>query len=91
MGHVARPRSLSRSRREREFQPERFLNPQTRDPMRFAFGFGRRICPGRHFADNSLFIIVAHVLHTLSIEPPLDRDGQPVQLEFRYTTDMVVS
>ena len=50
-----------------------------------------RICPGRHFADNSLFIIVARVLHTLDIEPPLDGDGNPVRLEYRYTTDMVVS
>ncbi|KAM5533378.1 hypothetical protein V8D89_012928 [Ganoderma adspersum] len=74
-----------------EFRPERFLDAATRDPMKYAFGFGRRICPGRHFADNSLFIIVAHVLHTLNVEPPLDGDGQTVELEFRYTTDMVVS
>ena len=28
-----------------EFIPERFLNPHARDPMKFAFGFGRRYAP----------------------------------------------
>ncbi|KAF8481476.1 cytochrome P450 [Gautieria morchelliformis] len=39
-----------------EFLPERFLLSDTRsivapDPNRVAFGFGRRICPGRYLAD----------------------------------------
>ncbi|KAI0371500.1 CyP450 monooxygenase [Pilatotrama ljubarskyi] len=48
-----------------EFRPERFLEDNARDPVAFVFGNGRRICPGRHFADASLFIIVASALHTL--------------------------
>jgi cytochrome P450 len=45
------------------FQPERFLglNTQT-DPSRYAFGFGRRICPGRLLADANLFLVIAHSL-----------------------------
>ncbi|EJF55653.1 cytochrome P450 [Dichomitus squalens LYAD-421 SS1] len=65
------------------FFPERFLkdgelNPDVRDPATFSFGYGRRICPGRHYAASSLFMIAATVLHTLSITAPLGKDGKPV-------------
>ncbi|KAJ6511703.1 cytochrome P450 [Mycena vulgaris] len=51
-----------------EFIPERFMrdplsaegtNP---DPRRFAFGYGRRGCPGQDLADDSLFICAAMTL-----------------------------
>ncbi|TBU61428.1 cytochrome P450 [Dichomitus squalens] len=62
------------------FYPERWLrdgilNPDVRDPLNFAFGFGRRICPGLHFADAGLFIIFASVLHVVRIGPPVNDDG----------------
>ncbi|KAG1755525.1 cytochrome P450 [Suillus lakei] len=43
-----------------EFNPERFLakdgkEPET-DPRTICFGFGRRICPGLHLADASVWI-----------------------------------
>ncbi|KAI0697650.1 cytochrome P450 [Cerioporus squamosus] len=68
-----------------EFRPDRFikdgrLDLSVRDPVRFVFGFGRRICPGRHFAQASLFINVASVLHTFDITPPLDKDGRPIHV-----------
>ncbi|KAI0329603.1 CyP450 monooxygenase [Cubamyces sp. BRFM 1775] len=74
-----------------EFRPERFLDPNTRDSMSFVFGSGRRICAGRHFADASLYIIVASIVHTLLIEPPLDESGRPVRVEPKVTTDMLLS
>ncbi|KAI0646467.1 cytochrome P450 [Trametes meyenii] len=73
------------------FMPERFLDSKTRDPATFIFGAGRRICAGRHFADASLFIIVASVLHTLTIAPPLDDSGKPVKVEPKVTTHMLLS
>ncbi|KAH9847572.1 cytochrome P450 [Lenzites betulinus] len=76
------------------FDPERFLadgkpNPNVRDPSCYVFGFGRRqeppspnrICPGRHFAEVSLFITCTYILHTLTISPPLDEHGLPKKLE----------
>ncbi|GJJ16120.1 hypothetical protein Clacol_010400 [Clathrus columnatus] len=51
-----------------EFNPERFMKPNVRYPDN-AFGFGRRICPGRQMADNMLFIMIASVLHTFDITP----------------------
>ncbi|KAI0312135.1 cytochrome P450 [Amylostereum chailletii] len=57
-----------------EFIPERFLpsdgvGPEP-DPARIAFGFGRRICPGRFFADDSLWLTVVLALHMLNITQP---------------------
>jgi cytochrome P450 len=56
------------------------IESPTIDPASVAFGFGRRICAGRHFAENSLFIIVSSVLATLNIVAPLDEEGNLVQL-----------
>ncbi|OBZ67809.1 O-methylsterigmatocystin oxidoreductase [Grifola frondosa] len=68
------------------FNPDRFikdgrLDPNMKDPRNLIFGFGRRICPGRHLADASLFINVASVLHVYDIGPPLDANGEPIHLE----------
>ncbi|KAK7692396.1 hypothetical protein QCA50_004021 [Cerrena zonata] len=64
------------------FNPGRFLkdgriNPDVRDPLQLAFGFGRRICPGRWLSSASLFMTIASVLHTLDIRPILEPDGKP--------------
>ncbi|KAI0367632.1 O-methylsterigmatocystin oxidoreductase [Pilatotrama ljubarskyi] len=68
-----------------EFIPERFLKDRgtssdARDPEKYQFGFGRRICPGRHFANDALFITVASVLHVFNIEAPIGEDGKPVRV-----------
>ncbi|KAH8101012.1 cytochrome P450 [Cristinia sonorae] len=76
------------------FNPERFLkdgkiNPDVRDPEFGAFGFGRRICPGRHMAQNSLYSIMSHVLHTYNITPSLDENGKPVEVKPEMTTGVI--
>ena len=40
-----------------------------------------RICPGRHFAEASMFILAASVLYAFDIRPPKDANGQPIVLE----------
>jgi cytochrome P450 len=52
-----------------EFIPERFLTTENSldgvlnpDPRRYAFGYGRRVCPGRDLAEDTLFICVATTL-----------------------------
>jgi cytochrome P450 len=54
------------------FKPERFLNPDgsLRDGpiVTSVFGFGKRICPGRHFAVATLFIAIASLLSVFNIE-----------------------
>jgi len=74
------------------FKPERFLSPDGSlldDPvLGLAFGYGRRVCPGRHFAEATLFITVASLLSVFNIEKGETSKGQP----FEYTyTGMVIS
>lgn len=69
-----------------QFDPSRYLDyplkagayaaaadPNTRD--HFDFGAGRRICPGMHLAEASLFITIAKILWAFEIQPPLNKDG----------------
>ncbi|KAI9058207.1 cytochrome P450 [Trametes sanguinea] len=77
-----------------KFMPERFirdgkLDPSVRDPATYAFGYGRRVCAGRHFADEILFLSIASILHILRIEPPVDKQGNPIKVEYRHTPGLV--
>lgn len=47
----------------------------------FDFGGGRRICPGMHLAENSLFITLAKILWAFRIEPPLDANGHELPVD----------
>ena len=61
-----------------KFDPERFLDSDGKllaEAPDFVFGFGRRICPGRHLAENSVFILIACILQVLVIVPELDENG----------------
>jgi cytochrome P450 len=62
-----------------EFKPERFLNEDGSfrdDPMiTLAFGVGKRICPGRHFVDATLFILASSVLSVFDIAKAKDENG----------------
>ncbi|KAI0705584.1 cytochrome P450 [Earliella scabrosa] len=76
------------------FNPDRFLkdgkiNPDVRDPNTFVFGYGRRICPGKHFAEASLFIMIASILHALTIEHALDENGHPITPEAKMTYGVI--
>jgi cytochrome P450 len=61
------------------FSPERFLDTHVKktaiDPYSYAFGFGRRMCPGRFLADNSVFMLVTSVVATVRISKPKDSQG----------------
>ncbi|KAI0332173.1 cytochrome P450 [Cubamyces sp. BRFM 1775] len=69
------------------FNPDRFLRDgrlcdDVLDPTSIIFGFGRRCCPGRYFADAMLYIIIATVLHVFDISPPLDENGRPIKTKY---------
>ncbi|OAA33863.1 O-methylsterigmatocystin oxidoreductase [Beauveria brongniartii RCEF 3172] len=50
------------------FNPERYLEPHNEpDPKSHIFGYGRRICPGQHFADSNIFLTVAQTLAAFKI------------------------
>ncbi|KAI0329985.1 cytochrome P450, partial [Cubamyces sp. BRFM 1775] len=73
-----------------EFRPERYLkdgkmDPEVLDPSDIAFGYGRRACPGREFAEAMLGVMIASILHTFKISPALDERGIPLPLESKMS------
>ncbi|KAI0289467.1 cytochrome P450 [Russula brevipes] len=73
------------------FKPERFLNPDgsPRDDLNLTsvFGFGKRICPGRHFVDATLFIVVASLFSVFNFERGKGDGGEPS--DYTYTGGLV--
>ena len=75
-----------------QFQPERYLNyplpaaayinaadPNDRD--HFSYGAGRRVCPGVHLAEKSLYLNIARVLWAFNLNKKKDSDGQVIEPE----------
>ncbi|KAF9260092.1 cytochrome P450 [Marasmius fiardii PR-910] len=63
------------------FNPDRFMRKVGNEelpphPKNFGFGFGRRICPGRYLALNSIWIAAVHLLATFIIT----RDGEDIEV-----------
>jgi cytochrome P450 len=79
-----------------EFKPERFLNEDGSvrdDPtLALAFGAGKRICPGRHIVDATLFIVVSSVLSAFNVTKAKDENGNeiPVKAEVTILSGIVV-
>ncbi|TEB33482.1 cytochrome P450 [Coprinellus micaceus] len=69
-----------------ELIPERFLTPEgginheLPDPRTVAFGFGRRICPGRYLSADAMYMMMATTLALFDILPPKDDFGNPIEV-----------
>ena len=79
-----------------EFKPERFLNEDgtvRHDPaLALAFGAGKRICPGRHIVDETLFIVASSVLSAFDVTKAKDENGNeiPVKAEMSVLSGVIV-
>ncbi|KAF9499746.1 cytochrome P450 [Pleurotus eryngii] len=77
------------------FNPERFADAEGNNAARInpapdaAFGFGRRMCPGRWLAFQSIWIAVASILAVYDILLPLDEQGKEIKLPEEYTTGLL--
>ncbi|KAK7060957.1 hypothetical protein VNI00_000692 [Paramarasmius palmivorus] len=70
-----------------DFRPERYLAPELApDSSSFAFGFGRRACPGEAVANSLLFVNMACILATFSINKPLDQTGKVIDPTLQWTS-----
>ncbi|KAK4039004.1 cytochrome P450 [Parachaetomium inaequale] len=81
--------NMDSARHPRRFDPDRYrddmqsladaaANPDASKRDRFTFGAGRRISPGIHVAERSLFLGVARMLWAFDISLEVDRDGKPI-------------
>jgi cytochrome P450 len=68
-----------------EFKPERFLNEDGTvrdDPtLSLVFGAGKRICPGRHFVDATVFIVTSSVLSAFNVTTAKDENGNEIPVK----------
>ncbi|KAH9951189.1 cytochrome P450 [Amylocystis lapponica] len=76
------------------FRPERFESMdaetlQLRDPRNAVFGFGRRICPGRFFADNSIWLVAANVIATFDISKARDPAGHEIDFVPKFDPGLI--
>ncbi|EJT98455.1 cytochrome P450 [Dacryopinax primogenitus] len=69
-----------------KFRPERYLDekgqlrpslPGYHDDI-LAYGHGRRICPGRDFANNTVYVEMAYLLWAFDIEKAKDANGKDI-------------
>ncbi|KAK7029931.1 cytochrome P450 [Favolaschia claudopus] len=62
------------------FNPDRYLGPNAEpDPADMGlFGYGRRVCPGMHLANVSIWICVVKAVAGLTISRALDENGIPI-------------
>lgn len=75
------------------FRPERFLkdgklDTSVRDPDDRVFGSGRRICPGKHFANRAIFLRIATILATFDLQPSANETGE-IESEIRFQEGIV--
>ncbi|CCM05165.1 uncharacterized protein FIBRA_07374 [Fibroporia radiculosa] len=77
------------------FHPERYADAQVNSEQNIneipwaAFGFGRRMCPGRWLAVDSLWIAVATICATFDISKALDEKGMPIEPDVEFTSTLL--
>ncbi|KAF7977702.1 hypothetical protein HWV62_2964 [Athelia sp. TMB] len=69
------------------FKPERFLkdgriDPSVQDPEAAAFGYGRRICPGKSMGLDAVWLTAASILAAFDIKRMTTPDGSCVEPNF---------
>ncbi|KAF8121767.1 cytochrome P450 [Boletus edulis] len=75
-----------------EFIPERFIDQDgqlNNDSVALAFGFGRRVCVARHFADASVWMAIVHLLAVFKFMKPLDENGVEMDPNPEWSTGVV--
>jgi len=72
------------------FDPSRHLNPDgtpapsppdTQDEGHIVYGFGKRICIGRHVANDTMFIAFAVMLWAMELAPAKDEYGREIPVD----------
>jgi len=70
-----------------KYIPERFIKDggligtKYSERGHHAFGFGRRVCPGQHIAERSLFIVYSRILWAFNVTPAYDENGKQYPLD----------
>ncbi|KAF8971248.1 cytochrome P450 [Flammula alnicola] len=82
------------------FNPDRFLpifdetiphKPEDipMDPMLYSFGYGRRICAGKNYAESMAFTTMARLLATFDMRMAKDEQGNDIVPELKFKSSVV--
>jgi len=73
------------------FIPERHLTPTgmlVAGRAHHGFGFGRRICPGRHMADQNVWAAIVTILATVRLAKARDKIGNEIDVKVEFTSGL---
>ena len=76
------------------FDPERFFGPEKMaseayQQVEAVFGFGRRICPGRFFAEANIWMFMTNLIATMDIGKAVDEKGREIDVTAEYVGSFV--
>ena len=76
------------------FDPNRWIPTDAKaklplDPREYAFGFGRRICPGVHLAHSSAWLMMVSLLATFDIKKKRDAQGVEIEPKVEFSDGVV--
>jgi len=76
------------------FRPDRFWGLSEEEmedmcPRNTIFGYGRRICPGRRFADTSIWLAMATIIATLDVGKARAASGEEITPSQSFTPGAV--
>ena len=76
------------------FDPERFFGPEKMaseacQQVEAVFGFGRRICPGRFFAEANIWILMTNLIATMDLGKAVDEKGTEIGVSGEYVGSFV--
>ncbi|KAF9522725.1 cytochrome P450 [Crepidotus variabilis] len=86
-------RDTSRYDDPEAFNPSRFFDKNgslNNDNVDYVFGFGRRICPGRHLASATVWLSIVTVLATFDIRKKKDGLGKDIPVDGGYTKAILI-
>ncbi|SCO50103.1 related to O-methylsterigmatocystin oxidoreductase [Fusarium fujikuroi] len=73
-----------------EFKPERYFEPYNEpSPSDLVFGFGRRACPGRWIAEQTLFLSIAQTLAVFEIKKETDGEGNEIEVGYEQLPGVI--
>ncbi|KLO13132.1 cytochrome P450 [Schizopora paradoxa] len=81
------------------FNPDRFLSnvasevasPSDLTGGHYGFGFGRRICPGRYLASQTIWIAITRIMWAFRLEHATSPDGKPMKVDTNLSTTQIIS
>ncbi|PPQ67719.1 hypothetical protein CVT25_009325 [Psilocybe cyanescens] len=75
------------------FNPDRFFTADgqlNNDDTVLTFGFGRRICPGRHLASTTVWLTIVSVLATFDLKGSKNKETVPISVVERLADGLIV-